>query len=272
MDRYVVYGNPISHSWSPVIHQEFARQAGLKIVYDKYLVESDFPNTVRSFFADGGRGANVTMPFKEDALRTAEILTDRAKMAGAVNTLYLQDGKLAGDNTDGQGFISDLERQYPRIKNAKVLLIGAGGATRGVVSPLCDVGVTSITIANRTEVKAQKLVSEFAQLGKLTAVSFPDLLDKAFDIVVNCTSSSVHGELPNISDTILTNASFVYDMYYQKEPTVFMRFAMQTNSNINVSDGLGMLVGQAAESFRLWTGFAPDIDSTIQYVKKQMFG
>ena len=212
------------------------------------------------------------MPFKEDALRIVEVLTDRAKMAGAVNTLYLQNGKLAGDNTDGQGFVSDLKRQYPSIKNAKVLLIGAGGAARGVVGPLFDAGVASITIANRTKAKAQKLVSEFDQLGTLTATSLTDLLDDAFDIVVNCTSSSVHGELPNISDTILTNASFVYDMYYQKEPTVFMGFAMQTNRNINVSDGLGMLVGQAAESFRLWTGFAPDIDATIEHVKKQMFG
>lgn len=272
MNRYIVYGNPISHSWSPVIHQEFARQTGLDIDYSKHLVESNFSGTVKAFFASGGKGANVTMPFKEEAMRTVEVLTERAEMAGAVNTMYVRGGKLTGDNTDGQGFVSDLQRQYSELKNSRVLLIGAGGAVRGVISPLFKAGVSSIQIVNRTVPKAQKLADEFASRGNISACGFSDLSDSSFDVVVNCTSSSVHGELPGVSKRVFSHADFAYDMYYQREPTVFMRFATESNATIHTSDGLGMLIGQAAESFRIWTGVAPDVGATMLFMKEKMFG
>lgn len=272
MDRYVVYGNPISHSWSPVIHQEFARQAGIEIEYTKCLVETDFPGVVRSFFSEGGKGANVTMPFKEEAMRTVEVLTQRARMAGAVNTLYIREGKLTGDNTDGVGFVTDIQRQYSHLKDSRVLLIGAGGAVRGVISPLFDAGVSSIKIANRTESKAQILADEFSTFGDVVASNLDDLSSNAFDVIVNCTSSSVHGELPNISEEVFKGAQFAYDMYYQRDSTVFMKFAVQNNPQISTSDGLGMLIGQAAESFRMWTDVAPDIDATAKLMKEKMFG
>lgn len=272
MDRYVVYGNPISHSWSPVIHQEFARQSGIEIEYTKCLVETDFPGTVHAFFSEGGKGANVTLPFKEEAMRTVEVLTQRAQMAGAVNTLYMHEGKLTGDNTDGVGFVSDIQRQYHDLKGSRVLLIGAGGAVRGVISPLFEAGAGSIKITNRTESKAQRLAEEFSGVGDIAACSDAGLSNMSFDVVVNCTSSSVHGEVPIVSEEVFKDASFAYDMYYQRDATAFMAFATQSNSEIRTSDGLGMLIGQAAESFRIWTGVAPDIDATEKLMKEKMFG
>lgn len=270
-DRYLVFGNPIAHSWSPAIHAIFAREAGLSIEYDRCLVESEFETKVRDFFVRGGKGANVTLPFKEDAMRMVEVLTDRAKMAGAVNTLYMREGRLTGDNTDGKGFVADIRNQFGTLDQATILLIGAGGAARGVIKPLLDDGVASIAIANRTDAKSKLLAAEFATYGNVVSKSLSEVSDDCFDIIVNCTSSSVHNELPGIEPDVFSTARFAYDMYYRNEPTVFMSTALKNNPNLQVSDGLGMLIGQAAESFRIWTGYAPDVSAAMILIKREMF-
>ncbi|MBY5949302.1 shikimate dehydrogenase [Photobacterium rosenbergii] len=258
MDKYVVFGNPIAQSKSPFIHTLFARQTGQDMSYDAQLAPVDgFKEAAQAFFAAGGRGCNVTMPFKEDAFAYANQLTERARLAGAVNTLKkLDDGVILGDNTDGEGLVQDLLQHSTLLEGQRVLLIGAGGAARGVVLPLLAQGVGSLTIANRTVEKAQALVELFSSHGPVEALSLSELEGKEFDVIINSTSASLSGELPGIPSSLIRPEVTCYDMVYGAEPTTFNVWAKELGARVTL-DGLGMLVGQAAESFMLWRGLRP---------------
>ncbi|GLS24574.1 shikimate dehydrogenase [Marinibactrum halimedae] len=266
-DRYAVFGNPIAHSKSPVIHTLFAEQTGQQIQYDKICVpEDEFIQHVNAFFEDGGKGLNITVPFKLEAHDLADELTERARRAGAVNTLLLTEaGKLLGDNTDGAGLVNDItERCGWSLRGARVLILGAGGAVRGVLQPLLAHQPESLLIANRTVSKAETLADSFSQLGNIAGCGFDELSQQSpFDIIINGTSASLSGDLPPLPDTLLHPNSACYDMMYGKELTVFLKWAQQKGCN-QLADGLGMLVGQAAESFRLWRGVMPEVVPVIK--------
>lgn len=270
MDKYVVFGNPVKHSLSPRIHRLFAEQTRQELDYSACLVEDDFPQAVSSFAALGGKGANVTLPYKEQAFELADQLSTRAKGAGAVNTLIFKEGKIIGDNTDGAGLVADLIDQTGSLDGKRVLLLGAGGAARGVIIPLFDAGVTNIHIANRTVSKAKTLSDVFSGFGQVSASGYSDIPDSTYDVVINSTSSSIEGGVPPIEGQILKQAKLAYDMFYQKLPTSFMQFASKHNHEIVVSDGLGMLIGQAAESFYLWRGVRPNTANVIETLKSEM--
>ncbi|MFD2273678.1 shikimate dehydrogenase [Undibacterium arcticum] len=258
IDRYVVIGNPIAHSKSPEIHAQFAAQTGQRIDYQRLLAPLDgFAATVQAFIEAGGKGANVTVPFKLDAFALATRLTDRAQAAGAVNTLRFDGAAIIGDNTDGVGLVADLVRNAScPIAGKRVLLLGAGGAARGVLLPLLQQQPSDIVIANRTPLKAQQLAQQFAGHGVVKACAF-DALAGRFDIVINATAASLQAQLPPIRADIFFGAGALgYDMMYGQTATVFMEFA--TRHGAVARDGLGMLVEQAAEAFLFWRGVRPD--------------
>jgi shikimate dehydrogenase len=268
-DIYAVFGNPIQHSKSPAIHSYFAAMTQQNMLYG--IQEPDTANFQRaamSFFADrNAKGANVTLPFKQEAFEFADCLTDRAQSANAVNTLIKQsDGLILGDTTDGTGLVYDLNLQFGDLTGKRVLIIGAGGAARGVIEPLFADGVTEIHVANRTLEKALFLVEQFGHLGNLGASSLEDLPQYTFDIIVNSTSSSMTKERPPVSGDIFGNASVAYDMFYSNGVTSFNQWAKDVNPDIKTSDGLGMLVGQALESFRLWRGIKPSNSSVLTLI------
>lgn len=256
-DRYAVIGNPIAHSKSPDIHARFARQTGQNLIYERILAPLDgFAKTVREFVDSGGKGLNVTVPFKLEAHALADILTERAQAAGAVNTLIVSGSKITGDNTDGVGLVADIVRNAGiPIGGKKVLLLGAGGAARGAILPILREQPSVLVIANRTVSKAEELSSLFAPHGDISARSF-DALQETFDIVVNATSASLDDDVPPVPPDIFGASTFAYDMMYGEAPTSFMRFASAHGAQVR--DGLGMLVEQAAESFFLWRGVRPD--------------
>ena len=265
LDVYAVAGNPISHSKSPLIHQHFAQQAKQAIHYGLLQPELDgFAKSAKTFFAAGGKGMNVTVPFKLDAQALADHLTVRAQLAGAVNTLLIKDGKIYGDNTDGAGLVRDLLAQGIALHESRILLLGAGGAARGVIGPLLEQSPKCLVIANRTNAKADELVKLFANLAAskevaLESRTLADLEDSAktpyaFDLVINATAAGLSDESPlsvAAVANIFTPSSFAYDMVYGKT-TAFMQQALQRGARI--SDGLGMLVEQAADAFLLWRG------------------
>ena len=265
VDVYAVVGHPISHSKSPQIHTQFAQQSKQAIHYGYLEAPLDgFIQTAKAFFTAGGKGLNVTVPFKLDAKVFADILTPRAELAGAVNTLWLQSGKIHGDNTDGAGLVRDLLAQGIRLQDARILLVGAGGAARGVLGLLLDQKPQALVIANRSPDKAQDLGKLFAEKAKMQNVdllirSLDDLENSAitntpFDLVVNASAAGLTDESP-LSDQAATNiftpASFAYDMVYGKS-TPLMKQAIYCGAR--VSDGLGMLVEQAADAFLIWRG------------------
>ena len=265
VDVYAVAGNPISHSKSPVIHKRFAEQSNQKIHYGRLQPALDeFKTAAQAFFAAGGKGMNVTVPFKLDAQTLADALTPRAQLAGAVNTLRIEDGKIFGDNTDGAGLVRDLLAQGIQIQGARILLLGAGGASRGVLGPLLEQSPKELIIANRSNTKADELVHLFSDVAgsfnvALQAVSLSDLEDAGkttspFDLIINATAAGLSDASP-ISDgaasNIFTPKSFAYDMVYGKV-TAFMQQALHRGAR--VSDGLGMLVEQAADAFLIWRG------------------
>lgn len=256
-DRYAVIGNPIAHSKSPDIHARFARQTGQNLIYERILAPLDgFAMTVREFVNSGGKGLNVTVPFKLEAHALADVLTERAQAAGAVNTLIISGSKVTGDNTDGVGLATDIVRNAGiPINGKKVLLLGAGGAARGVILPILREQPSALAIANRTVSKAAELASLFASHGCISACGF-DAPQEAFDIVINATSASLNDDVPPIPPAVFGAATFAYDMMYGEAPTSFMRFASAHGAQVR--DGLGMLVEQAAESFFLWRGIRPD--------------
>lgn len=263
-DRYAVFGHPIAHSKSPQIHAAFARQTGEDVVYEARLAPLDgFANSVAQFIAAGGRGANVTVPFKEEAFKLANRLSPRAQRAGAVNTLVFDAADIAGDNTDGAGLVADLTRNLNRsLAGKRILLLGAGGAARGVVEPLLEQQPTALVIANRTLSRAQELAELFGH--GITACSF-DAADAPFDIVINATAASLAGELPPLSSRIFTPNTLAYDMMYGRD-TPFLSFARTHGAA--TSDGLGMLVEQAAEAFYVWRGVRPETAAVIAALRQ----
>lgn len=270
METYAVFGNPIAHSKSPFIHQQFAQQLNITHPYGRVLApQDDFVNTLNAFFAQGGKGANVTVPFKEEAFARADELTERAALAGAVNTLKrLEDGRLLGDNTDGIGLLSDLERLSFIRPGLRILLLGAGGATRGVLLPLLSMDC-SVTIANRTASRAQELAQLFAHTGSVQALGLDALEGHEFDLIINATSSGINGEIPAIPASLIHPSLYCYDMFYQKGDTPFLAWCQQHGAK-QCADGLGMLVGQAAHAVLLWHGVLPQIEPVIEQMKQAL--
>ena len=271
-DRYAVFGNPIKHSRSPQIHTQFAAESGEELTYRAQLVpEGEFAQAAKGFFAGGGKGLNVTVPFKLDAFEFADQLSDRARRAGAVNTLAIQDdGSIYGDNTDGVGLVRDiLDNQGWEVTGRRILLIGAGGAVRGVLEPLLKRHPSHLVIANRTVSKAVELAQSFADLGSVSGCSFDALHGNQFDLVINGSSASLSGELPPLPTHLLSDNACCYDMMYGPEPTPFMRWAA-SHAAWAVCDGLGMLVEQAAESFCIWRGVRPETRLVIEEIRASL--
>ncbi len=270
-DQYAVFGNPINHSKSPAIHRQFAEQTGQDMHYAKQLVPlNEFVPFAREFFAQGGKGLNVTVPFKVEAFRFAQQLSPRAQRAGAVNTLALQaDGSILGDNTDGIGMVHDMHNLGWDIQGKRVLILGAGGAVRGVLQPLLAELPAQLVIANRTHSKAEQLAAEFHDLGDVAVRGFDRFASERFDIVINGTSASLAGDLPPLPDGLLSENAACYDMMYGPEPTVFLKWAAQNGAG-KMADGLGMLVGQAAEAFYLWRHIRPEVVPVITTLRRQL--
>lgn len=283
MDKLAVFGNPIAHSLSPLIHMDFAKQENRAIEYDRILVTESFEQEAQHFFSlDSARGCNITVPCKLDAFNFVTELTDRAKIAGAVNTIKKTANGFIGDNTDGFGFFTDLQRLNCPLAQSSILIIGAGGASRGILPSLLasSAQVKQIFIVNRSLNKAQDIVNSMVALGlttheQLKALSFEQLNDSSLDpslafkadVVINATSLSLTKELPNISEQILANSKFVYDLYYTKEQeTVFTKHCKALGVKESY-DGLGMLVGQAALSYKLWFDFMPNLEQTMDYMR-----
>ena len=274
MDRYAVIGNPIAHSKSPQIHAAFARQTGQALSYEALLAPVDgFAQTVADFRAHGGRGLNVTVPFKLEAFALAEHHTARAQAAGAVNTLALGADGILGDNTDGAGLVRDLSANLNfALAGRRILLLGAGGATRGALLPLLDSRPARLTIANRTVAKAEALAALFAARAGdcvLDACGFDALAGRRFDLVINATAASLADELPPLPPGLYAEGALAYDMMYARAPTRFMRAALADGA-ARVADGLGMLVEQAAESFTLWRGVRPDSSPVLAALRRQL--
>jgi shikimate dehydrogenase len=266
-DRYYVIGNPIAHSKSPAIHAAFALQTGQDLVYATCLAPLDgFAATLAALAAEGASGANVTVPFKLDAAALATTLTPRAQAAGAVNTLTFADGAIAGDNTDGAGLVNDILRNaaFP-IAGKRILLLGAGGAARGVILPLLGEQPSALVIANRTRATADALVQRFAGQGSsLSACEFAELAEP-FDLVINATSASLGGAVPPVPASVFSPHTLAIDMMYGNQPTVFMEFA--AGCGAVTRDGLGMLVEQAAEAFAKWRGVRPETAPILERMR-----
>lgn len=275
IDRYAVFGNPVKHSKSPQIHTLFAEQTRQSLSYTAELADiGQFDQAVKDFIERNGKGLNITVPFKEDAWACATQRSERAQRAGAVNTLMLQtDGSLYGDTTDGVGLVRDLMQNHAiKIKEKDILIIGAGGAVRGVLEALLEQQPTSLLITNRTQSKAEQLAQDFSDLARinncqLTACGLDEIDEKNFDIVINGTSASLKGDLPPLPTSIFKKNSCSYDMMYAAQATPFMQWSSDHGAE-KIYDGLGMLVEQAAESFLLWRGVRPETRSVIQHVRK----
>lgn len=271
-DKYAVFGNPVKQSKSPLIHAAFARQCDQRLRYRAVLVALDgFAGAVRKFFAEGGAGLNVTVPFKREAFELAGRLSARAQRAGAVNTLTLaEDGVIEGDNTDGVGLVRDMVANLGwSLQGRRVLLLGAGGAARGVLAPLLQEHPRELVVINRTADKAERLAAEFADLAPVAGGGYDRLGDGAFELIVNATSAGLVGEMPDLPDSLLTERSCCYDMVYGAEPTPFMRWAAH-HAAWAVADGLGMLVEQAAESFFIWRRVRPETGPVIRQIRNSL--
>ena len=255
--QFAVVGNPIEQSRSPELHHAFAAKTGIDLTYSKRLAPLDgFEANIQDFFAQGGIGMNVTVPFKEQAFAQCQVLTERAKMAKAVNTLWMQDGKLFGDNTDGQGLVAAIQALGWDLKNSRILILGAGGATRGVIYPLVQAGAKQIVIANRTLARAEQLVSDLKDAvpqAQLSALSLEQLAGE-FDFVINATSASLTGDTLQLPECLIFHHA--YEMAYGK-PSSFLNQAQERQ--VPSTDGFGMLVGQAIEAFSIWNGVKPEL-------------
>ena len=255
--QFAVVGNPIEQSRSPELHHAFAEKTGVDLVYRKRLAPLDgFEANIREFFAEGGVGMNVTVPFKEQAFALCDVLSERAKTAKAVNTLWMQDGVLHGDNTDGQGLVDAIRALGWNLEHSDILIIGAGGATRGVIYPLVQAGAKKIVIANRTLARAEQLVADLQAAvpqAELQAMALTDLTGQ-FDLAINATSASLTGDALTLPECLQFN--FAYEMAYGK-PSSFLEQAKARG--VPTSEGFGMLVGQAIESFYIWNGVKPEL-------------
>ena len=269
IDHYAVFGNPIKHSKSPLIHQLFAKQTQQSLSYTAELAEiGQFPQAVTSFIQHNGKGLNITVPFKEDAWKLADTHSERARRAGAVNTLKLLDNnELFGDTTDGVGLVNDLIHNHQiTLKGKSILIIGAGGAVRGVLEALLEQHPASLLITNRTASKAQQLALDFADLGNIKGCGLDEIGESHFDIIINGTSASLQGKLPAVPASIFKTSSYSYDMMYAAQATVFMQWSLD-NGAAQVFDGLGMLVEQAAEAFYIWRGVKPETTGVIKQLR-----
>jgi shikimate dehydrogenase len=265
-DRYGVMGYPVSHSRSPVIHRLFAIQTKQNIQYELLQVAPEkLEAAVRQFGRTGGKGLNITVPHKSEVVRLVDDMSERASNAGAVNTLVFRDNDIYGDNTDGVGFMHDLQlNQGVQLKDAKILILGAGGATRGIVGPLLEAEPDSIVIANRTFPKARSLADHFASQGPVDACRFQDVNSlPVYDLVINATSAGVKGEMPPYPEQAIHPNTICYDLSYGLTPTPFSLWAIEHGAAKSVM-GWGMLVEQAAESFHIWRGIRPDTASVLK--------
>ncbi len=269
-DNYCVFGNPVAHSLSPVIHTLFAEQTGQPVHYQAIQVPSDqFAETLLRFRDRGGKGLSVTIPFKLDACDAADELTERALQAGAVNTIWFDEqSRVHGDNTDGIGLVTDiLQNLAVTITDKRILIIGAGGAVQGILGPLINERPAQIVITNRTIARAEKLRQRFSASGLVNTLPFEQLDQGGFDIVINGTSTSLSNELPPVPATVFSGSVLSYDLMYAKTGTVFQSWSQQHGTEKAV-DGLGMLVEQAAAAFEIWRGVRPETTAVIRAIKK----
>lgn len=271
LDQYAVVGNPITHSKSPQIHHAFAKQTNQLLEYTAVeLPINNFEETLHALQQQGYKGVNVTVPFKQQAWKVCDKRSPRAEYAGAVNTLVFgNDGQILGDNTDGVGIVRDLvENHSVVIKRQKILILGAGGAVRGVLAPLLALNPVNITISNRTVSKAQALADAFRALGNINACGYDELINESFDLIINATSTGLNDEIPPVTHSILGSNSVCYDMIYNTTAaTPFVAWAREQNPSRAI-DGLGMLVEQAAESFYVWRGVHPETTHVIQSLRQ----
>jgi shikimate dehydrogenase len=269
-DTYAVMGNPVAHSKSPRIHALFARQTGQDMVYGAILVPQDgLAAAFEVFQAEGGKGLNITLPFKEEAWNLMDARTPRAEHARAVNTVsFREDGHRLGDNTDGVGLVRDLKNNLGLVLRGKrLLLMGAGGAARGVLGALLAEGPEILMLVNRTPAKATALTQGFGDLGPVSGCGYPDLAGRHFDLIINGTSASLSGEVPPLPDDVLVPGGACYDMMYGSTPTVFVGWGWNHGAALS-ADGLGMLVEQAAESFFLWRGVRPNTTPVLRALRE----
>ncbi len=277
IDRYAVFGQPVQHSQSPLIHRLFAEQTDQNIRYDKQEVSAaKFEEAVDHFFSSGGKGLNCTVPLKELAWQKADKKSDRAQLSKAVNTLMLlKDGTLFGDNTDGSGLVRDLIKNHGiAITEKKLLLLGAGGASRGILGPLIEQKPASILVANRTAGKAIALVADFQHKGDIKSGGFDLLPGKNFDLILNATAASLTGELPPLPDNLLIPGGNCYDLAYGTKKTPFVHWGETYGAHLSL-DGIGMLVEQAADAFEIWRGVRPKTRPVIEQLnlaRRQSYG
>lgn len=272
MDQYAVFGNPIKHSKSPWIHEQFAQQTQQSLQYSAQLVELDsFEEQVQIFFSGGGAGLNVTVPFKERAWALAEVLSDTAKHSGAVNTLYLDEqGRLCGDNTDGSGLLRDLKNNHgASLAGKSVLLLGAGGASKGVMPALLAENPGTMTIANRTLEKALAIAATYSPTHQISACHYQDLAIHSYDFIINGTSAGLQGDLPPLPSGLVSANTLCYDMVYGQGDTVFQQWAKEQGA-AQALDGLGMLVEQAAQAFKIWRQCEPETTAVISELRRML--
>ncbi len=269
-DRYAVMGNPVGHSRSPRIHALFAEQTGQNLTYEAIQVDTGgLAQAIGNFRASGGHGLNITVPFKEKAFELADRLSDRARQAGAVNTLTLEADGVAGDNTDGIGLVADLRDHLEwTLDGAKVLLVGAGGAARGAVVPLLEAGVAELRVVNRTPDRARELAAHFADDGPVSGGAL-ESATTPFDIIINATAASLDSAIPALDPAVVGEDTAVYDMMYAAAPTPFIRWGLDHGASV-VADGLGMLVEQAADSFALWRGVRPETAPVLAALRRDL--
>lgn len=269
MDTYAVVGNPVEHSKSPLIHAEFAKQTHQEMQYTEILAPLDgFKETILEFKEAGGKGVNVTVPFKEQAYALATESSELASMATAANTLVFNDnGSIFADNTDGAGLVQDLSHNHHySVRQKKLLLVGAGGAARGVLAPLLCLAPAILVVTNRTAKKAITLAEQFQMKGEIEGVGLDELNGEPYDLIINATSASLEGKVPALPESVIGNHTWCYDMMYADKPTAFMQWAQDLGAK-NCLDGLGMLVEQAAVSFYLWRGVYPQTQPVLEMLR-----
>lgn len=270
IDRYAVFGHPVKHSKSPKIHKLFAEQTGQALSYEALDVPAEhFTQAVTRFFDEGGKGLNCTVPLKELAWQFADVKSRRAQQSKAVNTLALQaDGKILGDNTDGIGLVADLSGHHQvSLAGARILILGAGGAARGILGPILEQNPQTLVVANRTPAKAEELASAFSG-ADIAGCGFGDLQGAKFDLIINATSASLNNDTPPLPDGLLADNGVCYDLAYSNQPTAFVNWGRQQLAGKSL-DGLGMLVEQAALAFFIWRGVQPDTQPVLELLNAE---